>query len=95
MKRKLNIIPLSYRGGPKTGLTFTFLLWYDDKTGRMVTVKTPWAGWQIDPTKPNGLHHILEAIMDKSGIPRCMTYSQFMNIEWKQFNKCKISDKLL
>lgn len=95
MRRRLNIIPLSYRGGPKTGLTFTFLLWYDQNTGRRVVVHTPWAGWKTDPSKPNGLHHILESIMDASAIPRCMTKSEFLAFEWKQFKNVRISDRIL
>lgn len=94
-KKRLNILPLSYTGGPKTGLTFKFLLWYDQKIGRLVTVKTPWADWKPDPTKPRGLHLILQAIMEKSNIPLTMTESEFLNLEWKQFNNVKISDKLL
>lgn len=94
-KKQLHIKPLAYKGGPQKGLTFHFILEYDQHTRRLVTVKTPYANYKQDPTKPSILPGILKTIMDRSDIPMTMTESEFMNLEWKQFTNVKIYDKLL
>ena len=94
-KKELTIQPLSYTGGPKTGLDFDFLLSYDKDNRRLVSVHTPWNNWKVNPSRPNTLGTILKVIMDRSGIPTTMSESEFMNIEWKQFKNVRISDKIL
>lgn len=94
-KKQLSIKPLSYRGGPKSGLTFRYLLALDKDNRRLVTVHTPWNNYRQDPSRPSNLTRILQVIMDRSGIPEQMTEPEFMNLEWKQFKNVRISDKIL
>lgn len=94
-KKTLSIIPVTLKGGPSKGLTLQYILQYDTHNRRYITVQGPWANWSDKPWNPTRLKNILLELMRRSDIPTTMSESQFLNLEWKKFNKVKIIDTLL
>lgn len=94
-RTQVRIRPISLKGTPRQGLTFQYILEFTPSTRRLVTVQTPWAYFHNKPWDPQRLLSVMTEIMTRSNIPFRMTESQFMNLSWKQFEKVKISDKIL
>lgn len=94
-KKLIRIVPTGLTGGPHKGLTFTFLLLYDEHTKRQFTIKAPWSNWRNKPWNPQRLQSIMLYIMERSNVHTRMTESEFLNFELKNFDKVTIKSEYI
>ena len=95
-RKLIKIQPTSMYGGPHKGITFEFILSYDEHTRRKVTIKGKWSDWNVKtPWNPQRLQSVMMNVMSVSGVPFRMTESEFLNFELKRFNRIEVKDELL
>lgn len=95
-RRLIRIQPTAMYGGPHKGITFEFILMYDEHTRRKVTIKGKWSDWDFKtPWYPQRMQSIMMNVMTRSEVPFRMTLSEFLNFELKRFNRIEVTDELL
>lgn len=82
------------KGGPHKGLELQYYLIYDEHTRRHITVKGPYSNFNVNPWNPQRLQSILMNLMTRSNLPFRMTENEFLNMNWKNFDKITVQDEL-
>lgn len=95
-RRLIRILPTAMYGGPHKGITFEFILMYDEHTRRKVTIKGKWSDWNFKtPWYNQRMQSVMMNIMTRSGVPFRMDRSEFLNFELKRFDRIWVKDELL
>ena len=102
MKKEIRLQPHSLRAQPKGNLTLGYYLIYDDNTKRHITISGPHNDFKENVSLPNRLTKIFLILLKSSGYSNniqdgkiYMTYSDFLNFEFKKFPNLTIENVLM
>lgn len=102
MKKEITIQPWHFRGHKGGTITFKYYMTYDDHNRREITITGPYNNFDEKNDYQGRMKRIFLTLFRKSGYSHMMendkilmSYSDFMNFEFKNFPNLTIENVLL